>query len=459
MSRPLVIAGHASGVGKTTVATGLMGALRRRGHNVAPFKVGPDYIDPGYHLRATGVPSRNLDTWLTSAKQVHAIYERGARNADIGVVEGVMGLFDGRAGGRDDGSTAEVAMITGGAVVLVVNCARLSRSLAPLLMGFDRFDERLELAGAILNNVGSRGHARMLKDAAREVGVPVLGEISRDERLSLGSRHLGLVPATEQPGADETLEIMIDAVGRSVDIDALLDIAGAPAALMDSTLASVHQQAAAAGNVSIAVARDEAFSFYYVDGLEALEAAGAKLVSFSPLKDDELPDCDGVYLGGGFPEVFAAGLEANAAMRRSMAAAAQDGRPIYAECGGMVYLCRGVEVDGRRFEMSGVIDSEAQMTGRRQALGYVEARARRSSIIMETGERVRGHEFHWSTVRWQDDHLAYDCFSNKRPEVEPDGYARGQILASYVHIHFAGEHGAAARFVRACSRARDGVSR
>jgi cobyrinic acid a,c-diamide synthase len=427
---------------------------------VAPFKVGPDYIDPGYHQKATGRPSRNLDTWLTSAPKVQTIQARGSADADISVIEGVMGLFDGRAGGGDDGSTAEVALITGGAVVLVVDCARLARSLAPLLMGFDRFDERLLLAGVILNNVGSRSHGRMLRDAAREVGVTVLGEIPRDERLALGSRHLGLVPAAEQPDADAALEMMIEAVGGNVDIDALLDIAEAAPESQSSGALNAGSRPPVCGDaapavVSIAVARDEAFSFYYVDGLEALEAAGARLVYFSPLRDEGLPACDGVYLGGGFPEMFAAGLEANSPMRGSMAGAIRDGLPVYAECGGMVYLCRGVEVAGRRHEMVGAIDSEAQMTGRRQALGYVEARARRSNILMDAGERVRGHEFHWSTVRWQEDHLAYDCFSSKRPEVEPDGYSRGNLLASYVHIHFAGEHAAAARFVRACDPARE----
>lgn len=483
MKRPLVIAGHASGVGKTTVATGIMGALRRQGFTVAPFKVGPDYIDPGYHQRATGVLSRNLDTWLTSPAVVSRIYARGAAGADIGVIEGVMGLFDGRAGGRDEGSTAEMARLTGAVVVLVADCARLGRSLAPLLTGFDRFDRSIDLAGVILNNVGSPGHARVLRDAAREAGVPVLGEIPRAEGITLGSRQLGLVPESELEAAGRKMESIIDHVGRNVDIEAVAAMAGGagggsardagplknqgiPGAQTGSGPDRPAEKMAAEGGSGkaapgpnhsggrcprIAVARDEAFSFYYADGLEALEAAGAELVRFSPLRDEGLPACEGLYLGGGFPEVFAGQLEANSAMRRSVAAALRAGLPAYAECGGMVYLCRGVEVNGRRREMAGVIDSEARMTGRRQALGYVEARARVSNILMEAGERVRGHEFHWSRVKWQEDRLAYDCFSSKRPEVEQDGFCRGNLLASYVHIHFAGDHGAAARFVEACA--------
>lgn len=464
MSRPLVIAAPASGSGKTTVATGIMGALGQRGLAVAPFKVGPDYIDPGYHELACGTASRNLDTWLTSERTVQAIFTRGSAGADVSVIEGVMGLFDGRAGGRGEGSTAEAARLTGGAVVLVVDCARMARSLAPLLWGFDRFDERLMLAGVILNNVGSRSHARMLREAAAEAGVPVLGEIPRDAGLNVGSRHLGLVPAAEQDRAAEAVAAMTGAVAGHVDVEALLMAAagtgepGNPEEGAGEQAVPVTADAGARPLVTIAVARDEAFSFYYVDGLEALEAAGARLVYFSPLRDPELPACDGVYLGGGFPELFAAGLEANSSMRASVAAAVRGGLPVYGECGGMVYLCRGVEVEGRRFELAGAIDTEARMTGRRQALGYVEARARSASIILGAGERVRGHEFHWSAVSWQQDRLAYDCFSTRRPEVELDGFVRGNLLASYVHIHFAGEHGAAARFVAACARARQGVA-
>lgn len=466
MRRPLVIAGNASGAGKTTVATGIMGAFKSGGIAVAPFKVGPDYIDPGFHRQAAGIPSRNLDTWLTSPEAVCSIYRRGSAVADVSVVEGVMGLFDGRAGGRDQGSTAEAARIIGGAVVLVVNCASLARSLAPLIYGFDRFDESLRLAGVILNNVGSAAHARMLRDAAGEAGVPVLGEIPRTGNISLESRHLGLVPAGECDDSREKLEETAELVKKHVDLEALLALTKVPGSqfsfsmLKDAECETWKQET---GNpetrnsiARIAVAQDEAFSFYYVDSLEALEAAGAELVYFSPLRDDELPACDGLYLGGGFPEMFATELESNVSMRRSILQAARDGLPVYAECGGLVYLCRGVEVDGARRQMVGAIESEAMMTGRRQALGYVEAKARRQNILIESAGRIRGHQFHWSKVKWQEDHLAYDCFSSKRPEVEQDGYSRGNLLATYVHIHFAGNDGAAAeRFVGACVREKE----
>lgn len=469
---PLVIGGAASGVGKTTVAIGLMGAFRRRGLSVAPFKTGPDYIDPSYHHAVTGVTSRNLDTWLTSGQVVKDIYARGSAGADVAVIEGAMGLFDGRAGGRDQCSTAEIALLTGGAVVLVVDCARQARSLAPVLAGFAAFDRRLKLAGAILNNVGSPSHARVLEDAAREAGVPVLGVLPRHADISLKSRHLGLVPAGEGETFREVLERIIDHVAANVDVDGLLALTQGRDLSVSGTSATPsgggeHQASGAnpatairigvnaVGRMKIrarlAVAMDAAFSFYYMDSLEALEAAGAELVYFSPLRDAELPACEGLYLGGGYPEMFADELEANTSMRTSVAAAIRNGLPAYAECGGLVYLCREVEINGERRRMAGALPLAARMAGYRQALGYVEARARRDNLLLSAGGRVRGHEFHWSAIDWQDDHLAYDCFSRRTAAGSPDGFCAGNLLTTYVHIHFAGNLTAAARFIDACS--------
>lgn len=478
---PLAIAGVASGVGKTTVAIGLMGAFRRQGIRVAPFKTGPDYIDPGYHLAATGVPSRNLDSWLTSAQVVQEIYARGSAGADLAVIEGAMGLFDGRAGAGDQCSTAEIARLTGAAVVLVVDCARQARSLAPVLTGFAAFDRRVNLAGAILNNVGSPTHARLLEDAAREAGVPLLGVLPRRRDISLDSRHLGLVQADEpvatagrrngEPVA-EVIERIIDHVDGNLDLEAMLGLSRGAAAVVEPrpvatappVVAVVPADAAPAATVlprlsriRLAVARDVAFSFYYLDSLEALEAAGAELIYFSPLHDPELPACDGLYLGGGYPEMFAAGLEANASMRGSLAAAAGDGLPVYAECGGLVYLCRELEVDGRRRSMVGALPLKARMTGSRQALGYVEAEARTDNLLFASGERVRGHEFHWSAIDWQEENLAYDCFSSREPGGWVDGFSAGNLLASYVHINFAGNPRAAERLIATCASVK-GVS-
>lgn len=453
--RPLVVAGTASGVGKTTVALGIMGALRRRGLAVAPYKVGPDYIDPGYHLLVSGRVSRNLDTWLTSPECMHENFMRGAADADVSVIEGVMGLFDGRAGGGDSGSTAEIARLLDGVVILVVDCASMSRSLAALLHGFASFDRSVSVAGAVLNNVGSERHGAMLADAAREAGVPVLGVLGRAEAMAMSSRHLGLVPAGETD-REELLERIIAAAEEQIDLDRMLKLA-APAGTAAGGSGNIRLRAAG-GDVRLAVARDEAFSFYYADGLEALEAAGARLVEFSPLNDSGLPACDGVYIGGGFPEVFAAQLAANEKMRSSLGAAAASGMPVYAECGGLVYLCRDVEVSGARQEMVGAIPLRARMTGRRQALGYVEAQARGDSILFAAGDGVRGHEFRWSSVDWREEELAYDCISARRDGVRGDGYRRGNILASYVHINFAGNRSAAERFVAACRKSKGAVT-
>ncbi|MHB9111942.1 MAG: cobyrinate a,c-diamide synthase [Thermoleophilia bacterium] len=456
---PLMIAGAASGVGKTTVAIGVMGAFRRRGLTVAPFKTGPDYIDPSYHLAVTGNPSRNLDTWLTSPEVAVEIYDRGSSGFDVAVIEGAMGLFDGRSGAGDQCSSAEIARLTDSAVVLLVDCARIARSLAPLLAGFAGFDPRLNLAGAILNNVGSAGHGRVLEDAAREAGVPVLGVVPRRPDLGLSSRHLGLVPAGERAGSggngrteslEEVLGRIVDHVEEHVDIDALLQLRLGVGAGTDAPGASTSGLVTAP-RARLAVALDEAFSFYYMDSLEALAAAGAELVYFSPLRDGALPACDGLYLGGGYPEIFARELEANSSMRASIASAVGGGLSTYAECGGLVYLCKSVEVDGARRDMTGVLPLTARMTRSRQTLGYIEAVAKRGNLLLEKGQRVRGHEFHWSAVKWQDDRLAYDCFSSREPEPRPDGYAGGNLLASYVHLHFAGNTAAANRFIDACA--------
>lgn len=472
--RPLVIAGAASGVGKTTVAAGIMGALRRRGLRVAPFKTGPDYIDPSYHMAAADAPSRNLDTWMTSREAVREIYARAAAGADISIIEGAMGLFDGRAGAGNEGSTAEIAGLLGGAVVLVADCSRQARSLAPLLAGFARFDGGVPVTGAILNNVGSPSHARMLADAAREAGVPVLGVLPRRTDISLKSRHLGLVPAGEAAsgaadggGIEAVLERVIAHVEEHVDLDGVLALAGAADAAVGAKLGA--NSGANSGDTNsgdtilnagvprarLAVACDEAFSFYYMDSLEALEAAGAQLVCFSPLRDSGLPACDGLYLGGGFPEVYAGELEANSAMRRSVAAAVGAGLPVYAECGGLVYLCQGITDDGgRRREMAGALPMEARMTGTRQALGYVEATALKDSVLLDAGDRVRGHEFHWSAVAWSDADAAYSCFSAREQAHRREGFSAGNLLASYVHLHFAGNPEAAARLVAACTGAK-----
>lgn len=451
---PLVIAATASGSGKTTVATGIMGALKRRGLSVAPFKVGPDYIDPGFHRAACGADSRNLDTWLTAPAIAKSVYGQAAACADIAVIEGVMGLFDGRAGmpeGDDSGSTAEIARILEGSVILVVDCARMARSLAPLLSGFAAFDGHVRIEGAVLNNAGSAGHGRMLQSAAAEAGVPVVGVLPRNQDIGLPSRHLGLVPVEEAEMLTERVERLADYMEEYLDLDSLMSsIARAATAAGGPPEQMTAPPPPAADRVRLAVARDEAFSFYYPDSLEALEEAGATLVNFSPLQDEKLPPCDGVLLGGGFPEVFARELEANTSMHASVAGAHARGIPIYAECGGMVYLCQTVEVDSRLRRMAGVIPATARMNSSRQALGYVEARALQGNILLRPGESIRGHEFHWSSVDWPGEGAAYEISTARGGPGTAQGFTEGNLLASFVHVNFRGNPAAARRFIAAC---------
>jgi cobyrinic acid a,c-diamide synthase len=429
----LVIAAPASGGGKTTVATGLMAALHNRGLRVSPHKVGPDYIDPGYHALATGRPGRNLDPWLVGEELIAPLFGYGARGCDIAIVEGVMGLFDGRGDG-DFASTAHVARLLDAPVVLVVDVSRQSRSVAAVVHGFATFDPRVRLGGVILNRVGSARHEELCRTAL--AAYPILGAIHRDDAVSTPSRHLGLIPAAERGGdAVEAVRRMADLIARSCDLDALVRLARTapplPATPWDPSQAI--RQAAGPGRKVVAVAGGAAFTFGYAEHVELLRAAGAEVVVFDPLRDEELPEGTGaVVLGGGFPEVYAERLAANERLRERVAAF--DG-PIAAECAGLLYLCR--ELDGRR--MCGRIPAVARMTDT-LVLGYREARARRDSLLTRAGERLRGHEFHRTAVdRVPDPLLRWDG--------GVDGFGDARLTAAYLHLHWAGTPVLARRLV------------
>jgi len=445
----LVIAGVASGVGKTTIATGLMGALVARGLRVQGFKVGPDYIDPGYHARATGRPSRNLDSWLLPPQTLRALFARAAATADVAVIEGVMGLYDGRLGAGDAASTAEVARLLGLPVVLVVDASRQGRSAAATVLGFRAFDPALRLVGVILNRVGSAAHQAALTQAIEErAGLPVLGALPREADLHLPERYLGLVPPAEG-GVDEGYFVRAaDAVGRAVDLPRLLRLA-APGATAPAE--SPFPAAPIPPRAVLAVARDRAFGFYYVDALDLLAAQGLEVREFSPLADAALPPgTSGVYLGGGFPERFAAELAANRPLLGELRALARRGLPIYAECGGLMYLTRAiVDADGRRHPLLGLVPGEVSLQGARLSLGYRELVAARDSLLFRAGEPARGHEFHYSRGALARGAPAAYRVAGRQPPAE--GYARGGLLASYVHLHFAGTPLLAQRFAAACA--------
>lgn len=424
----IVVAGTHSGVGKTTVSSGLMAALRAGGIRVAPFKVGPDFIDPSYHTLAAGRPGRNLDPFLCGEDLIVPLFLHGARGADVAVVEGVMGLFDGRSGGGDFASTAHVARLLRAPVLLVVDASAVARSAAAMVRGYASFDPRVRVGGVILNRVGSGAHERMLREAIEPLGIPVLGALRRDGRLSSPERHLGLVPAAERrKEAREALDLLGEVLGRRLDLGGILRLARSAGPLEGRPWSPEAPEPVS--GVRVAVASGAAFSFLYRENLELLRGAGAELLFFDPASDKGLPEgADALYVGGGFPEAYAGELAANGPLKEEVRRFASEGRPVIAECGGLLYLARSL--DGER--MCGVLDAEARMTDR-LTLGYREARALSGSPLAEAGAEVRGHEFHYSAV----EPPAGESPAWELPGRGEEGFVAGGVHASYLHLHWA----------------------
>jgi cobyrinic acid a,c-diamide synthase len=446
--KAVLIAGTASGVGKTSVATGLMGALSRRGLKVQPFKTGPDYIDPGYHTRATGEISRNLDTWMLSRETVLELFQRVAQDKDIAVIEGVMGLYDGQTATDDEGSTAELAKTLNVPVLLVLDARKGARSLAAMVAGYRDFDTQLNMAGVILNGTGSDRHLALCKEAIEHyTRVPVVGYLPRRQDLSIPERHLGLLPTSERPVDGRFLDALIAQCDATLDIDAIMDIskrANIPAG--DPHIFPAHKLPMSA---KIAVARDRAFSFYYQDNLDLLEAWGAEIVYFSPISDSKIPEnITGMYIGGGFPEIYARELAANHSMKDSIKGAAQAGLPIYAECGGLMYLAqRVIDMQGEDHTMTGIIPTDVRIDTPSLSLGYRTVHALEDNMLIEKGETLRGHEFHWSVLsNGSNNAYAYEILETGRRE----GFLTANVLASYVHMHMAAKPGMAKRFIDYC---------
>jgi cobyrinic acid a,c-diamide synthase len=437
----IVIAGTRSGAGKTTVATGMMAALRRRGHRVAAAKVGPDFIDPGYHSLATGRPSRNLDPWMCGPQTVVPLAARASAGAQTLVVEGVMGLFDGAADGTPS-STAEVAKLLDAPVILVVDVASMSQSVAALVHGYRSWDPAVRVAGVILNLVGSDNHERMLRDALAASGVPVYGALRRDDALRWRSRHLGLQPVAEDPSAvTASLDRLAAVIESSCDLERLTEVAATAPGLSVPEMPEPRR----VGSARVAVAAGPAFSFCYQENLEAIEAAGAQLVPFDPCRDQSLPEGSAAVLaGGGFPELFAEALAANRPMLDSVAAHHRRGGVVWAECGGLLWLTRSL--DG--WPMAGVISADATMGGAR-VLGYRAARTTVASPLGPAGTALRGHEFHYSATEPGGDALVL----TGRNGVTKGGFAGPSMLASYLHVHLAGAPRLAEAFVAAATQA------
>ena len=452
MTPAIVIAGVRSGVGKTTIAAGIMAALTRRGYHVQPFKAGPDYIDPSYHEIACGRPSRNLDTWLLPHPVVLELFQRAAARGQISVIEGVMGLFDGHGSLTEEGSTAQLAKLLGAPVVLVADASKVARSVAAEVLGYQQFDPDLNIVGVILNGVGGPRHLEFCQPQIEATtGLPVLGYLPRRDEFIQPERHLGLIPTVEGTVAHQWYDSLVDQMEDTFDLDRLVELAGGCHAPMVSP--RVFPRQAQPKRARIAIARDRAFSFYYQDSLDLLEAWGAELAPFSPLDDRGLPaGAGGIYIGGGFPEMFASQLAGNSAMHGAIREAVERGVPVYGECGGLMYLGRSMsDLEGVSYPMVGVVPAVSAMSDRRLTLGYREIESRTDSPLMEKGQRVRAHEFHWSVLEEPPDprDAVYTVVDQDN---RAEGFRAGSVWASYLHVHLAGEPSLAPRFVDACAR-------
>ncbi|MET0596091.1 MAG: cobyrinate a,c-diamide synthase [Polyangiaceae bacterium] len=479
----MVVAGTNSGVGKTTVVVAIVRALAAKGLRVAVFKCGPDYLDPTYHARAASRASHNLDGWMMGKDAVLATFQRASADADIAVIEGVMGLFDGASPTSEEGSTAEIAKWLGAPVVLVVDASGMARSVAAMVQGFAQFDRAVDVAGVICNRIGSRGHLDLLRAACN--APPIFGGFPKRADLLFPERHLGLFTADETAVPEAKLDAWGKEAAAWLDLDAIVACARAarepehardprgdffltapsPTALgltapspaapfsAPSAPALLEKAPTAEARCRIALAWDEAFHFYYEDNLARLEALGATIVRFSPIHDGALPDADGIYLGGGYPEAHAAALSNNTAMRDSIAKFAASGGPIYAECGGLMYLSRAiVDREQRAHPMVGIVPAETIMQGKLAALGYVEIETRVPTILGPAGLAFRGHQFRYSELGPIAAPVvhAYSARKRRNGETSEEGFVSENVLASYVHAHFASNPAAASGFVASC---------
>lgn len=433
----LVIAGTHSGAGKTTVTLALMAAFKARGLVVQPFKAGPDFIDPGHHQMATGRPSRNLDGWMLGETINRAIFARGSADADLSIIEGMMGLFDGSSPMHEQGSTAELAKQLQAPVLLVIDGSAMARSAAAMASGYATFDPSVQVRGVLFNRVRSEGHYQLLREAVEaETGLAVVGYLRPDASVTIPDRHLGLRTAIEAEQSD-LYDRLAQSAAETIDLDRVEALARSAGGLFseDSTGPVVAGQQEM---IRIGLAYDAAFCFYYQDNLELLEAAGAEIVKFSPLHDARLPDVDLLYFGGGYPEIYGAALEGNVIMRAAVKEYSDRGGAIYAECGGLMYLTQAIrDGEGGRYEMVGVFPAEAVMRKSGMTLGYRTVETVRACLLGPAGTSVRGHEFHYSLLEPKGD-VEYACtlVDAAGKPVGQDGLVMRNTLALYSHQHF-----------------------
>jgi cobyrinic acid a,c-diamide synthase len=447
----VVIAGERSGTGKTTVTLALLAALRRRSQQVQSFKVGPDYIDPMFHSCVTERACRNLDPVLTSEAYVRECFARNAQNSEYSLIEGVMGLFDGASGADGFGSTAHIARLLDLPVLLILNCSSLSRSVAAIAHGYRTFDPRINVAGVILNRVGSDRHLELLKSALEPLHLPILGVLHRQDEITIPDRHLGLIPIGEIHHLQPIIDRLAHLGETCFDWIKLLPLLKSPLLPLSP---SVPLPISPSPPVRIGIARDSAFNFYYADNLELFEQMGAELVEWSPLKDSTLPEgIQGLYFGGGFPEVFAGELTANQTARQAVQVAIKQGMPTYAECGGLMYLCEQIgDFDGKSYPMVGILPTTAMM-GKRLTLGYRQATAIQDSPLVKKGDRLWGHEFHRSTLTYESPQPLFHLQGyNSQVSLKSEGWQCDRVHASYTHLHFGTQSELLKRFLGNCGQ-------
>jgi cobyrinic acid a,c-diamide synthase len=450
-----VIAGTGTGVGKTTVTAALLAALRARGLAVQPFKCGPDYIDPAHHTALAGRPSYNLDTWMMPAETNLRIFHEAMRTADVAVVEGLIGLFDGVSGSSDEGSTAQIAKLLGLPVVLVVDASSVARSVAAVVMGFRDFDPQLRIAGVILNGAAGPLHVNLLRMSIAPVAVPVLGWFPKLPELRLRERHLGLVTAGEETWNSEQVHQLVTTAETDIEIDRLLTSCEILAAEVQEP--GVPESFREQAPVLIGVAKDRAFSFYYESSLDALRTAGAELVEVSPLGDTCLPpSLDGLYLGGGYPEIYAEELSRNRSFLASLREFVGSGHPVYAECGGLMYLAEELKtLDGCTHSMASVLPLSIEMLDHLDGFGYTEVKLLDDCLVGSRGTRLRGHSFHYSHVtRAGEVSRRYQTSRSLGNSEEREGFSVGNVLASYIHLSFAANPESAEQFVQQCRQSK-----
>ncbi|MEW9122154.1 MAG: cobyrinate a,c-diamide synthase [Thermotaleaceae bacterium] len=455
-----VLAGTQSGVGKTTISIGIMAALKKRGLQIQPFKVGPDYIDPAFHTFVTGNHSRNLDGWMLESKVIRELFLKNSRKKDIAVIEGVMGLYDGFGIEKDQGSTAHISKILDAPVFLIVNGNGMSASAAAQIMGYRDFDKEVNLKGIILNNLSGQKHYDLLKGAIEKyTDIPCIGYMQSNSAIQLKSRHLGLIPSVEVEDLKKKIDRIAEMIEETIDIDQIITIAENTKPIDETALPKTNK--IATQEVNIGIAYDKAFNFYYQDNLDLLEEMGARLIYFSPIEDKKLPkDIHGLYFGGGFPEMFSKELEENWEMRSAIRNAINKGIPTYAECGGLMYLTEAItNLDGNRHQMVGVFPTESKMTNRLQRFGYVHVNIEKPCVLTEQPISIRAHEFHRSITEETE-----NCSYGYRVEKWSDGecintwfcgFLKQNVLAGYAHIHFYNNKDLALNFIDNCAAFRN----